>query len=615
MEKESFSNADVADYMNENFVCIKVDREERPDVDQIYMNAVQIITRSGGWPLNCFALPDGRPVFGGTYFRTQQWMDILQSLHSTWITDRERVVSVAEELTKELSGTQLVKVNENDKTISSDRLKAYVENWSKYFDLRHGANKGVPKFPMPGSINFLLDFSWLFNDNSTKQHVKTTLDRMWQGGIFDHLGGGFFRYSVDERWDVPHFEKMLYDNAQLINLYASAYKHFNDEKYRDVVYQSIDFLRREMRSPEGGFYSAIDADSEGEEGKFYTFSKRDIDNLLGNNAEVFSVAYSISASGNHLGKNVIRIAASDNETACLLGLEPNQVSEKLKEARAKLFNARATRVRPITDDKQLTSWNALTISALVKAYIVFGDKRYLIDALNTMQFIEENLIGGDGSLQRVYCKGKSSIPAFLDDYALLIEAYIALYKANFDEKWLLNAQKLTKSSIEKFFDKDMGMFYYSSSIHDNLIVKKMELTDGVIPSSNAVMAGNLMELAVYFSNQEYKKMANQMLLNICEQLQKGGPYVYRWAYNYLKSLVGPAELVSKGEKAIDSFNVIERKTYHPYLIPCISNNSSTIPMSNTVVEGGGFKLCQGKTCLAAINDVGVVMERLNGVKI
>jgi hypothetical protein len=615
MEKESFSNADVADYMNENYVCIKVDREERPDVDQIYMNAVQIISRSGGWPLNCFALSDGRPVFGGTYFRTQQWMDILQSLHSTWITDKERVLSVAEELTQGLSVTQIIKVKENDHTISPDRLKAYVENWSKYFDIRYGANKGAPKFPMPGSIMFLLDFSWLFNDNSTKQHVKTTLDRMWQGGIYDHLGGGFFRYAVDERWDVPHFEKMLYDNAQLINLYASAYKHFKDEKYRDVVYQSIDFLRREMRSPEGGFYSAIDADSEGEEGKFYTFSKRDIDNLLGNNAEVLSVAYGISASGNHLGKNVLRIAASDNETACLLGLEPDQVSAKLKEAKAKLFNARATRVRPITDDKQLTSWNALTITALVKANIVFGDKRYLTDAINTMQFIEDNLIGDDGSLQRVYCKGKASIPAFLDDYALLIEAYLALYKATFYEKWLFNAQKLTELSIVKFFDADTGMFYYSSSDHDNLIVKKMELTDGVIPSSSAVMAGNLMELAVYFRSQEYTRMADQMLMNICEQLQRGGPYVYRWGYNYLKYLAGPAELFSKGDKAIDSLNSVERKTHHPYLIPCIVNDSSTIPMSKAAIVKGNFRLCQANTCLTAINVIGEVIDRLNGIKI
>ena len=482
MEKQAFSNPEVAEFMNNHYVCVKVDREERPDVDQIYMNAVQIITRSGGWPLNCFTLPDGRPVFGGTYFKPEAWLDILKSLHFTWMSEPKRVLDVADELTNGIANSEIIRGKVANKKFSPETLVNFVKGWSKYFDSRYGANKGAPKFPMPGSLQFLLDYAWAFNDDAVKDHVRLTLNKMANGGIYDHLGGGFFRYSVDEHWQVPHFEKMLYDNAQLISLYSNAYRHFGDENYRNIVYQTIDFLRREMRSPEGGFYSAIDADSEGEEGKFYTFSKADIDTILGPDAELFSVVFGVSASGNHLDKNVLRIAASINETACLLGLAIEEVVEKIKISKGKLFNARATRIRPITDDKLLVSWNAQTISSLVDAYLVFGDKRFLTDAITCVNFIDNELTAPDGSLYRVHCKGKPSISAFFDDYTFLIEAYINLYKASYNEEWLVKANDMLEFTKKKFFCDESGMFYYTSDEHDNIIVRKMELTDGVIPS-------------------------------------------------------------------------------------------------------------------------------------
>lgn len=596
MEKESFTNSEVAEFMNDHYVCIKVDREERPDVDQIYMNAIQIITRSGGWPLNCFTLPNGKPVFGGTYFKPEGWLDILKSLHFAWMTEPKKVLEVAEELTQGVSTTEIISEKAKHSPIKPELLTTYVSNWSKNFDSRYGANKGAPKFAMPGSIQFLLDYADLAKDEDVKNHVKLTLDKMQSGGIYDHLGGGFFRYSVDEQWYVPHFEKMLYDNAQLVSLYSNAYKHFKDEQYRTIVYQTVDFMRRELRSVDGGFYSAIDADSEGEEGKFYTYSKEEIDNLLGPDAELFSIVYGITGSGVHLGKNVLRIAASVKETACLLGLTTNEVIEKLKLARTKLFNARLTRIRPITDDKIILSWNALTIKALANAYVVFGDKRFLTDAIETANFIERTHALENGNLCRIHCKGKTSTPAFLDDYAYLIQAYIALYQSTFNEDWLLKSKNLMEKAMAKFFDNKSEMFFLSSSDHDNIIVRKMDITDGVMPSSGAVMASNLISLSQYFRNDRYEEIATQMLQNILKQFLRGGPYVYKWAHVFLKQISNSAEIALAGNEAERKLLGLIRKLTYLNTIPYIYKPNSSLPIASYPIEEGLFKLCLGKSC-------------------
>lgn len=612
MEREAFSDAEVAKFLNDNYVCIKVDREERPDVDQIYMNAVQIITRSGGWPLNCFTLPDGRPVFGGTYFRTEHWMDIIRSLHSTWVTNKQRVMNVADDLTQGLSTVLITGVDGKSGMLSPEVIKQYVENWSKYFDARHGANKGAPKFPMPGSLMFLLDYAWLFNDDSVKGHVRNTLDKMMNGGIYDHLGGGFFRYSVDEHWHVPHFEKMLYDNALMISLYSMAYKHFKDDNYRRIVYEVADFMKREMLSPNGGYYSAIDADSEGEEGRFYTFSKREVENFLGDNAEAFSIAFGVSATGNHLGQNVLRLAASEKETACLLGIEPVEVSERLKSAKKKMFDERARRIRPATDDKQLASWNALSVTAFSSAYIVFNDDRFLTDAISAIKFIEDKLMDDGGELYRVHCKGETKISAFLDDYAFLVEAYLALFRATHDEEYLLKAKKWMDFTINGFFDEKNGMFFYTSDSHNHLIIKKMEMTDGVVPSSNAVMADNLLFLSGYFREPKYADMAREMVLKISEQQVKGGPYLYRWAGVHLKCTIGPAELQAVGEKGKEMLREVVEKTSHPFLITYVSNNRSAVPICTTMASReDGLKLCHANSCLKPTQKVDEVLNSLN----
>jgi uncharacterized protein len=516
-----------------------------------------------------------------------------------------------EELTQGISTTEIIQTRTSSASFDTNTLQTYVKGWSRHFDPRYGANKGAPKFPMPGSLQFLLDFAEISENEKVKNHLKLTLEKIQKGGIYDHLGGGFFRYSVDEQWFVPHFEKMLYDNAQLASLYTQAYKHFKDENYRTVVYQTIDFMRRELRSAEGGFFSAIDADSEGEEGKFYTFTKAEIDNILGPDSELFSVIYGVTASGVLHGKNVLRIASSLNETACLFGLSIEEVIERLKNAKIKLFNSRLTRVRPITDDKIILSWNALVVNALVNAYLVFGDKRFLTDAISTITFIEENLFDKKSNLLRVHCKGKSNIPAFLDDYAFLTQAYILLYQATFDQIWLAKAKNVVDKTIENFYDINSGMFFYSSSGHDNIIVRKMEITDGVIPSSSAVMAENLSILGIYFRDEEYTSMANQMLQNIIGHLQQGGPYIYKWAQVILKNLTKPAELAATGKNAKENLKIVISNSTYPNLIPYLYKVDSKLPISNYPVEDGKLKLCLGQSCMEPANSYNEILSILN----
>jgi hypothetical protein len=351
-----------------------------------------------------------------------------------------------------------------------------------------------------------------------------------------------------------------------------------------------------MRTAEGGFYSAIDADSEGEEGKFYTWTKRDIDTFLGEDSELFSIAYGVSASGNLHGKSVLRSAASPNETACVLAVDIEHVIERIKVSKAKLFNARALRTRPITDDKHVTAWNALTISALAIASTIFEDKTFIEDAISCANFIENKLVIPDGTLQRIHCKGKSSIPGFLDDYAFTIQAYINLYQVTFEDKWLLKAKKLSEIAVKKFYDSEIGMFYFSKPEHDNLIVRKMELTDGVIPSSGAVMAENLMILSVYFRSEVYNQMAKQMMANICSQLQRSGPYVYKWSDIYLKQVIKPVEVIASGKDASEKLRKVMANSNFPYIIPFHFDENSSIPISSFKLDEGMIKLCHGKTC-------------------
>ncbi|HFB61375.1 MAG TPA: thioredoxin domain-containing protein, partial [Bacteroidetes bacterium] len=374
MEKESFENEDVAGFMNDHFVCIKVDREQRPDVDHQYMDAVQLLTGRGGWPLNCFALPDGRPVWGGTYFPPKQWMSVLDHLNRLWQNEPQKLKEQAGQLARGIRQNNLLRLSATGRPFKKSDLDKALTSWRRHFDLTWGGSSGAPKFPMPSNYRFLLNQYYHNGDKSLLHYVELSLEKMAQGGIDDHLGGGFARYSTDSRWEVPHFEKMLYDNAQLLSLYAEAYRLTRKPLYKQVVYQTAGFLQRELLSPDGGFYASLDADSEGGEGNFYVWTKKETDSLLGEEAPLFNAAYSVTAAGNwETGKNVLFVQKDLKTLAGNFHLTPQEAEKRLASCRRKLFEARSRRTRPATDTKVLTSWNALTITGLLSAYGAFGD--------------------------------------------------------------------------------------------------------------------------------------------------------------------------------------------------------------------------------------------------
>jgi len=607
MEKEAFSNPEVAEYMNSHYISIKVDREERPDVDQIYMNAVQIITRRGGWPLNCFALPNGKPVFGGTYFKTEDWLNVIKNLDSAWKSEPNRIIDVANELTQSIQGSEIIGFKQEISEIPNQILDSYSNRLEKLFDIRNGGIIGAPKFPMPGLFEFLLEYGFHSNNENLSNFVHHTLTKIASGGIYDHIGGGFSRYTVDDNWHIPHFEKMLYDNAQLITLYSKAYRAKPDETYKKVILESIDFLISEMRSEKGGFFSSFDADSEGKEGAFYTWTKNELESILGADAELFSVTYGASASGNFDGTNVLYKCASNENIKQLFSLDCSTIERKLNAAKGKLKEVRSQRVKPALDDKVILSWNAMVIDALVEAYITFEDKSYLNYAIECINYIESNHYAG-GKLMRINCKGKLNINALLDGYAYLIKAYIALYRGTLNHAWIDKVKLLIDTSIEDFYDQESGMFYYSSSKQNDLIARKMDLTDGVITSSNSVMAQNLKYIGELLSDEKYLSMSKQMLANIANSLENGGPYVFGWARLLLFNQLPAVHLKVSSDKRIEHIHAIQRKVVHPFVFPMLLKKIST--------DNESFvNICVGKTCYPSSSETEYYIDLINSTKI
>ena len=511
MEHESFEDASVAQVMNDYFVSVKVDREERPDVDQIYMDAAHLITGRGGWPLNVIALPDGRPVFAGTYFRKNDWTKILLYFKDLYQKEPETFDQEASKLTQAIKGMKVPGIWENTASFTTEDLEESVRKIISYIDFTNGGTKGAPKFPMPSIYQFLMAYHFQTKDPKAIEAIKVTLDNMANGGIYDHIGGGFARYSTDDIWKVPHFEKMLYDNAELVSLYSNAYKVTGNELYKKVVYETLEFIEREMTDESGGFYSSLDADSEGEEGKYYVWSEKEIDELLGEKSELFCDYYSVTSIGNWEGKNILFITQKKEDL-----LKKYQINEKLfddiiSNSKQVLFEERKKRIRPGLDDKILTSWNALMLKGYVDAYTAFGEKKFLEAALRNGEFILKNMMSEDGRLNRNYKNGNSTINAFLDDYAYTIEAFISLYEAAFDEQWIYAAKKLTDYAILHFKEKESDFFFYTSDIDEPLIARKIDFSDNVTPSSNSSLAVGLIKLSKFFFDEPYEALAGNIL--------------------------------------------------------------------------------------------------------
>jgi len=566
MEHESFENEEIAAIMNEHFVCIKVDREERPDIDHIYMNAVQLIAGNGGWPLNCFALPDGSPVYGGTYFRPDQWKNILENLAFGFKTDPEKFQKAAKEIKQGIKSLDtIIKVNDDESSFSYEDLIQIILKLRKQFDHTNGGTWGAPKFPMPVNYYPLMRYFYHSQDQDMIKHIELSLEKMANGGIYDHLGGGFARYTVDREWLVPHFEKMLYDNAQLISLYSEAYKIKPNQRYKQLVDETIEFLKREMKSPEGGFYSSYDADSEGVEGKYYVWDKYEVDFLLENKSEIFSDYYGLTLDGNWEGRNILNIKKSIKELSKKYTKSEDEIITIIEECKQILFKHREKRIKPGLDNKILTSWNALVIKALADAYRVFQNNEYLELAVETYGFIEKELLQNDFRLYRNFNQGKASINAFLDDYALLIESLISLYQATFNEKYIFRAKELINYTIHHFYDRKTGMFFYTSNLDEKLITRSKEIMDNVIPASNSVMAQNLFKLGHYFIKKDYLDMSEQMVMNVKDQLLKNPHYMANWFDLFTQFVHKPYEVCILGNN-VNTIKAEFEKSYFPNIL-------------------------------------------------
>ena len=608
MEHECFEDEEVADLMNTYFINVKVDREERPDVDQVYMTAVQLITQKGGWPLNCFTLPDGRPIYGGTYFPKDQWMHILRSLEHTFKNDREKAEEYAANLHEGIKNSELIAVAVKRDSFSEEKLHELVLRWSRNFDAMEGGESRAPKFPLPNNYEFLLEYGVKYENSKVLKHVELTLDKMAMGGIYDQVGGGFSRYSVDMLWKVPHFEKMLYDNGQLLHLYAQAYNYFRKPLYKRVVYQTIEWLQREMLTKEGAFYSALDADSEGDEGKFYCWKPEELQALLGEDYAWAKDFYAVNQRGFwEEEKYILLRTETDQEFARKMNWTIDQFEDSIAKLNQKLLDERTHRVRPGTDDKCLTSWNAMTLKGLCQAYSAFGEEKFLQLAHKNARWILESQLQEDGKLLRNYKNGKANIPAFLEDYAHVIDAFIDFYQITFDIQWLEKAQILTQTTLEHFHDSTSQMFYFTQS-NTSLIARKMELNDNVLPASNSVMANNLFKLGQLNSNKEYTKIAEQMLSNIYEGMEMYGSGYSNWA-SLLQHIVNDYYLLALVGKEVKEERKNLQHSYLPHVLFAGGNELNLLVLTDKKsTEETTMYVCYEGTCLLPTTKIDKVLQ-------
>lgn len=605
MEHESFEDSVVAALMNQYFVCIKVDREERPDVDQIYMNACQIVTKSGGWPLHAFALSDGKPFHAGTYFPKNEWLKVLNYFINLYQKDRKTIENAAQQLTQGIAQLSQIALNTQPSEYTINQLNTSFNKTKSDIDFDQGGLKNAPKFPMPATWDFLLQYHAKTGDSDALNAVHKTLEKMALGGIYDQLGGGFARYSTDENWFVPHFEKMLYDNAQLVSLYAQAYQQSKNPLYKKVIVETLDWISREMTSQEGAFYASLDADSEGEEGKFYTWKYTEIQQVLGADAELFMDYFACSENGNwEEEKNILLRTIPEEAILEKYNLSKEQLQEKINSCKTKMLQYRNKRPRPNLDDKILTSWNALMLNAYIKAYRALGDEKMLQTALQNAQFLVQKTIQKDGKITRNYKDGKSSVTGFLDDYAFVIAAFIELYQVTFDEKWLHEAQKLTNHCISYFYDEKTGMFNYTPSYNPALIARPMEFSDNVIPSSNSEMAQNLYKLSLYFDNQDYYKKSKQMLDNLSKNIYDKLPYFANWAKLALHFIQEPFQIAIVG-KDCDVLRKELDQNYLPNVLLMGGKNGGTLSLleGKNIAGQTTIYVCHNKTCKRPVTTI------------
>lgn len=624
MERESFEDENTATLMNENFINIKIDREERPDLDHIYMDAVQAMTGSGGWPLNVFLTPDARPFYGGTYFppvrayNRASWQETLQGVITAFVEKRSEIDAQAENLTEHLIKSNsfgLQKPGNTELLFTKEKSQEAYDNLMKTADKEWGGFGKAPKFPQTFSIQFLLRYSYFSDNNLALTQALLSLDKMIEGGLYDQIGGGFARYSTDTEWLAPHFEKMLYDNALLVAVLSEAFQLTKRERYKEVIDETMEFIKREMLHPQHGFYSALDADSEGEEGKFYIWDKEEVNHLLGNEAPIFCDYYDISGKGNWEEKNILRVKKPLELFATDHNIAVNELKEVLEKGKIKLLETRSKRIKPQLDDKIILGWNALMNTACSKAFAATGNEEYRKLATENMEFLLENFATANpDEFYHTRKNGLSKFPAFLDDYAFLIEALIRLHEITANTGWLMKAKAITDTVIENFTEPETGLFFYTRSDQEDVIVRKKEVYDGAVPSGNAVMAATLYQLSLFFDRNDWKQRSLDMLSSLGQAIIRYPTSFGCWNCLLLEISAGTIELAITGREFKQTHKeLLMQFIPHKILMASsVENERFALLAGKTIKTTPLIFICKNFSCLKPVSSIEEAMGLIKG---
>lgn len=609
MEEETFEDLDIANLMNQNFINIKVDREERPDIDQVYMTAVQLMTDNSGWPLNVITLPNGKPLYGGTYHSKTEWAKVLNDTFKIFKEDPEKAEQYASMVAEGIQQVNLISPPEKNQELKKEQLINTVERWKQDWDLEWGGDVQGQKFILPGNLEFLMEYSVLNEDQSALDHIRKTLDKVALGGIYDHLGGGFYRYSTDPYWRVPHFEKMLYDNAQMIGLYAKAFTVFNAPEYKKIVYETLHFLRKQMKNPKGGYYAAIDAGRKGEEGIYYLWEKTELQQAIGEDLSLFSKYYNTIPGKEYEGRYLLHKLDKDEQFAQDYQISLGEFQKKKARWKSSLMALRNQRALPGLDDKIITSWNALLISGLIQAYNSFGDNLFLKEAEELFSALTKTNIKRK-ELVHSYKEGSKQTEGFLEDYAYLIDAALQLYSATMDTKYLDWVQQLTIIAGQKFKDKSSAL--YMNNDNDLLIAKTMKTNDGDLPSPNSVMARNLFRLGHLEYNTSYMEESRAMLATMFP-LFKVNPENYAgWGALFLNEIYPYYEIAVVGDNAPILIKELQQQHLPNTLIAGSSEESELPLFQSRFVTGETYiYVCRDNSCKLPVTSIEEALDQLH----
>ena len=611
MEKETFEDSGVASFMNEKFISIKVDREENPEIDNIYMTATQMMTGRGGWPLNVVCLPDGRPVYGGTYHTKEQWLEVLGKIQKVYENDKKQLYGIAEKVEKGIQEVNRFEYTEEEADFKPQLLQNEMKIWTSQWDMINGGEKQNQKFITPTKFNYILQYQHLNEDTKIKAYLKNTLENISNSGIVDHLEGGFYRYTVDPEWKIPHFEKMLYDNAQLLSLYANAYKEFKTPLFKSTVYKTFDFLQKRMENIEGGYFSAIDADNEQGEGRYYMFNVDEIKKAAGQDLSMILDYYQIELD-KPIENSFYHLRKTNDFNTFLkkYSITNDQLVEKQQKWESQFEELKEKREFPLTDKKIITSWNAQMVSGLLNSFEAFGDKQFLNQAQRTYSFLRENLISG-AELMHTFQANKAKMEANLEDYAFMIRAALGLYQNTGNVDYLEQADELTENAIKNFETTKNPFFTYTKN--PVMFSEIISVNDNVIPSANAIMAENLWTLGHLLEKKEYSAKAKKMLDVMTSYFNEGrGSDYSQWAQLITKEAFSYKEVVIVGPEAQNTNREIQQN-YLPNVLFQISNKPRELPL----LKDRFFKketliyVCEDKVCLRPSETVVDALKQIN----